>query len=137
MEEKTRFPQYVVVRADSPQAIGLAVSLSFHMNKKNDFNYIVFLDANGQARVSQDELLEVFDKEGNVFLMDYANPRTAFTGKVSALILNASDIQQAFEAYQRYKSFLVYPDHYEDRLKAAIKQCEHISSYHLEVDIIQ
>jgi hypothetical protein len=111
MAAKTTFPAQVTVVATPPKK-GLAVYLCFAMSRKNNFHYLVFLDSAGSAAVSGNELLKSFDEQCDNSLMDFANPRTAFTGRVTAEVLSAAQLDDALNAFQMFRRHFSFPAGY-------------------------
>ena len=114
------FPENIIVVARGQFQPGVAVRITFGMAEKNDFDYITFLDATGRAEISREQLLRSFDQERQFFLMDFADPRTAFNGDIQAELLTKEDVETAIEAYGKFSSHYDYPHGYLDGLKLAL-----------------
>lgn len=127
------FPKCVSIRVTPSSPPGIAVRLQFHMKRKNCFNYIVFSDSNGTAEVKSDKLLAVFDEERSAFLMDYENPREVFSGKITAKILSAKELESALAAYEVFRGKVSFPSDYAEHLKAALRLGDRIGSHKVEV----
>jgi hypothetical protein len=125
-------PQCVSIRVTPSLPAGLAVSLRFHMNRKNHFSYILFTDANGAAEVRNDRLLAAFDGDRAYFLMDYVDPRQAFTGEITAEIMSIKKLKGAVDAYEMFKGYS-YPEGYIEKIKFALSLGEQASSHKVEV----
>lgn len=124
----------VTTRAKGPSsAEGLCVCLRFEMHSKNNYNYIVFLDSRGTASASREEILSVFDEERQTFIMDYDDPRVAFTGKITAKALSSTEIKSAMDAFQMFRSKLSFPEKYEERLKKALRRGQNPDDCQVEV----
>ncbi len=113
-------PDKFIITAEGEFKPGLAVLLRFGMSEKNDYYYFVFLDDKGQAEVSIDELLKSFDQDRNFFLMDYSNPRFAFTGQVEAHVKTSKEIEGVMREYEKYKRHFNFPPNYLENLKKAL-----------------
>lgn len=116
----TALPSRVVVESDPPVQ-GAAVSLCFEMCRKNNYNYVVFLDANGCAEISHDELAAHFLAEHEFALMDYVPAKAGFTGKVSGRMWSRADLENAAKAYAAFHRFFPYPPGYEENLRGAME----------------
>jgi hypothetical protein len=132
MEQTDNVPDSVTVKVEPPVE-GLAVFLVFGMARKNDFTYLVFLGPDGIAAVSGATLLESFDQKRNTFLMDYVDPRRAFTGRITARVLTSSELDRALTAFNMFRKYLVYPGGYETKLRAAISRGQDPKGYAVEV----
>lgn len=113
------FPNRIVVDCKQTDVKGLAVSLRFPCRQKNDFSYLVFLNASGHAELTGEELLRCFDRERELFLMDYEDPRTAWDGRILAHAMSGAEISSALSAFALYHHAVEYPDGYEANLLAA------------------
>lgn len=100
----------------------LAVSIHFEMSKKNNFSYTTFVGEDGIARVSGEELLKTFDETRFLFLMDYVEPRSNFTGSITARVLSNSDLLRAIRAFERFHGKVQVPTDYEKDLRAAVSR---------------
>ena len=128
------FPQHVSVRVTPPTG-GLAVLIIFEMSRKNDFSYTVFLGPDGTVNVLGIDLLTWFDQEATTFLMDYVDPRVAFTGHVFSRILTTEELAGALKTFQLYSKYMPYPEGYEANLRAALAHGQDPSEYSVEVEI--
>ena len=79
-------------------------------------------------------LLRMFDEERRAFIMDYDDPRIAFTGRITAKPLSSAEIKNALEAFQMFRGKLAFPGDYEERLKAAARQ--DLSSDESQLEVI-
>lgn len=132
MSAVQEIPRCVSIRVTPPSPAGIAVNLRFHMNRKNDFYYIVFTDANGAAEARSERLLAAFDETRTYFLMDYVDPRGAFTGEITAEIMNVEKLKRAIAAYDMFKNYN-YAEGYIDKLKHALSLGEQVNSHQLAV----
>jgi hypothetical protein len=135
MPQPNAFPSCVTVRVTPPCPAGLAVRLRFGMNAKNSYSYLAFLNSQGIAQVSSDELLRTFAEERSIAIMDYVDPRIGFTGKIGAKIFDTNEILGAIHAYEMFKSVLSYPDNYEAQLKIALKAAQTPVPYKVEIQV--
>jgi len=135
MASTTSIPSRVTitVRAKGASPEGLCVCLRFEMRSKNTFSYVAFLDSQGTASASREELLRVFDEERHAFIMDYDDPRIAFSGKITAKLLSPAELKSALEAFQMFRGKLSFPDNYEERLKAALRRGQKPDECQLEM----
>ena len=135
MPSTTSFPDRVAVttRAKHASPAGLCVCLRFEMRSKNSFSYVVFLDSQGTASASREELLSVFDEERQAFIMDYDDPRIAFTGKITAKVLSSAELKSALDAFQMFRGKLSFPTNYEERLNVALRRGQNPDEWQLEV----
>jgi len=126
-------PERVCVRVSPPPPAGLAVSLCFQMARKNDFHFLLLLDEGDTACVTKDELLQWFDQERSTFIMDYGDPRIAFTGRITARVLGSNELKQALETFELYRKYLWYPEQYGANLARAIRLETNSSDFRVEV----
>lgn len=135
MEPTCKFPRRVVVRVREPSAEGLAVSLCFHMKRKNHYWYTVFLDHNGCAEISGEELLRSFFEDSSFFLMDYVDARAAFTGRVSAKVKSTSELEGAVKVFEDFRKYYPYAPGYEKGLRAAAARGQDPNAYYVELEV--
>jgi hypothetical protein len=135
MQSTIKFPQSIKVNLLPNDTEGLAVNLCFEASKKNNFNYILFVDSNGRAEASGNELLRTFDEDRQMFLMDYEDPRLVFTGNISAKVLSKGEIDQAVSALSIYRTVCKYPANYEANLTRAKNVRRDEQSYRVVLEI--
>lgn len=114
------FPQKVFVQVRGPAPEGLAVALIFPMRLRNPFFYTLFVDAEGEAEVSDLELLAFFDQARAEFGAEYVDPRKGFMGEVRASVLGVVELGSSLEALEMFRGKFVYPVGYEEKLRVAI-----------------
>jgi hypothetical protein len=131
--EPRPLPEHVHVSVKGPSPDGLAISLYFEMSIKNNYGYLVFLGPDGAATISKQELTDKFDVERNAFIMDYVDPRRAFTGKITARVLGVEEIVRALEAFELYREYLLYPTDYEKHLRKALSKNSDSDDYSVSV----
>jgi hypothetical protein len=107
------------------------------MKRKNSFHYTVFVNASGTVEVSGSELLNTFEEDRAVFLMDYADPRTGFTGRISAKVLGAVELERAVQALEMFRGKVSFPSGYEVNLRAAAARGQSPDDYAVEVEAVQ
>lgn len=123
------FPSKVTVQVTPVPPLGLAVRILFGMSKKNDFSYTIFVGNDGLAEISAEELLTKFDATSSFSLMDYADPRANFSGKITAEVLSNSDLQRAIEAFEMFRGYFKFPADYEQNLRAAVCRGQNPEDY--------
>lgn len=121
MSTPKNFPKRVRITVEHPNPEGLVVHLLFGMNWKNAHSYLVFPDPNGVVEVDREELFKSFDEERNTFIMDFADPRLAFSGEITAKVLSLPEVQKALETYRLFRRAVTYPEGYEQKLEKALK----------------
>lgn len=126
-------PESVRVSVQGPSPDGLAITLYFEMSIKNSYGYMVFLGPDGTANISKKDLTDKFDVERNAFIMDYVDPRRAFTGKITTKVLGVEDIARALEAFELYRKYLLYPTDYEKKLRTALKKNPNSDDYSVSI----
>lgn len=107
------------VDVDGLDLAGRAVRVRFHMARKNDFNAIVFLDAQGRAEVEGAVLAREFAADRTTSPMDFVSPAGGFTGRVTAAVMTRDEIGRALAAYELYKGGPPFPAGYLERLRSA------------------
>ncbi len=119
-------PDKIKIKASGEFRTGLAIQLKFKMRKKNDYYYSVFLDETGCAEIKMDELLSSFDQDRHLFLMDYKDPRTEFTGVIEPHVLTKEEIAAQLRGHEqdkkipKYINQLVFPPRYWENLEKAL-----------------
>jgi|ERR1035438_6320735 hypothetical protein len=113
------FPENLIVSAKGTFKQGLAVRLKFEMSKKNNYDYTVFLNDEGIAKVSKSELLRSFGEDRRLFGMDYREPLEFFTGCIEAHVLSKEEIERAINASNIFKHYN-YPSDYLNNLQRAL-----------------
>jgi hypothetical protein len=114
---ESNIPEKVIVTAKGC-APGAAVLLCFKMVRKNDYYIVVFLDSEGRAELTQNQMLERFEAIARYAMMDYIGARGGFTGTIEAEVLAKQAIEDAIQAFER-DSF-DYPPGYLENLKSAL-----------------
>jgi hypothetical protein len=132
MESTLTFPRKVAVRV-RPAREGLAINLCFEASKKNNFHYTLFVDRDGCAEVSGAELLRTFDEDRSMFIMDYEDPRLTFTGRVTANVLNTSELHRSLGAFEIYRGKCEFPEGYEDKLRLAAARGQDPNQFRVDV----
>jgi len=127
------FPANITVRVTPSPPPGLAVRIVFRMLKKINFNYTVFVGSNGVANLSAEELLTAFDETRSVFLMDYVDPRSHFSGEITAEVLNGSDLSRAIDAFELFRGQVSFPPDYEKNLGNAASKGQSPENYRVSV----
>jgi hypothetical protein len=113
-------PAKIIVVAQGQYGLGLAVLLRFRMVEKNDYSFIVFLDAGGRKEVSQAELLREFERTATFSPMDYVNAQGGFTGVIDAKVMSKEEIEGALGTHEMFKKDWKYPPDYFGDLKRAL-----------------
>jgi len=129
------FPRTVLVRADGSSANGLAVLLSFKMKAKNRFSYVAFFGYGGVVCVNGADLLRQFCEEASDSPMDYIDPRTGFTGDITASVMTNDELRSALNSYKVYHPYVAFPVGYEENLKSAIRRGPNPDDYWLELEL--
>jgi hypothetical protein len=127
-------PRQVSVHVNPPSE-GTAIGLRFKMSRKNDFGYVAFVDANGQATISADELLQQFYVDWELAIMDYIDPRTGFTGEISVRVLSTVELTGANKAYELFHKYVQYPVDYKRNLDSALKRRQNPADFSVTVDV--
>ena len=125
-------PKKIIVKAKGEKTSGVSVILKFKMLQKNDFDFIVFLDDSGKAEISRDDLLRSFDRDRNLFLMDFCDPRQVFTGQIEAWVATTDEIEGAIKSYELYKKHISYPPDCLEKLNKAANLVSSIISVEIE-----
>jgi len=125
-------PALVAIKVSPAPQFELAVRIRFGMSKKNDFYYVIFVDANGNAKVSAEELSQ-FDETRSVFLMDYVDPRSSFDGRITADVLSDLDLQREIAAFELFRGTVAFPKGYERNLGNAASRGQKPDDYGVEV----
>jgi Domain of unknown function (DUF6881) len=134
LQESLEFPKSVTVRVRPAGHEGLAVSLCFESNRKNHFYYPLFVDRDGFAEVSGEELLRTFDEERSMFIMDYDDPRLVFTGRITAEVQSNADLEGALGAIEIFRGECSFPEGYEEKLRSAAARGQDPDQYRVEVE---
>ncbi len=135
MHSTFTFPNRVSVSVNHGRAEGVAVNLRFEMHSKNNFDYMVFLNDDGFATVSAEELLRTFDEDRSMFIMDYDDPRLAFNGRITAKVLSTSELHSALEALETFRGKCSFPVGYESKLRNALADGQNPDEYRVEVNV--
>ena len=113
-------PVYLIVAAAGEFQPGLAIRLTFEMRRKNNFSHIAFI-CKSPLTLTKTELLRIFDRVRNLFVVDYADPREAFTGKIEVEALTGSEINAAIKFYHDYAGVVEFPPEYLANLETALQ----------------
>jgi hypothetical protein len=135
MQSTCAFPNAVAVRVRPADQEGLAVSICFKSNKKNDFHFTLFVDSNGFAKVTGEELLRTFDEDRAMFIMDYQDPRLVFTGNITTKVLSNSELARSLSALDIYRGMCSFPTGYEKKLRSAATRGQCPDLYNIDVEV--
>lgn len=135
MQSTCEFPRHVAVRVEHQSVDGLAVSLCFEMKEKNNFTYTVFLGPSGSVEISGGELLRTFNEDRSMFITDYVDPRVGFTGRITARVLNTSELHSAIKAFEVFRGKCSFPVGYLENLRAALARGQNPSEFEVEVEV--
>lgn len=117
---KEELPEHLIVAAAGEFEAGLAVRLWFEMKEKKSFSIIVFL-LDEAVTLTKEDLLWEFDQIRSLFVMDYADPRELFTGKINADAMTEAQIMDAIAAYHHFSKVLQFPPEYLQNLEKALQ----------------
>jgi|SRR5579863_7084680 len=113
-------PNYLIVAAAGEFKPGFAVRLKFGMRRKKHFSFIAFI-YESPITLTKAALLEKFDQIRNAFLMDYADPREDFNGKIEVENLSSAEIRAAIKNCRDYGIEMSFPVGYLQSLEAALR----------------
>ncbi len=133
MDSYNSIPKIIEISVQGPCPEGLVVRLEFPTNYKNNFYYSVFLNKEGFARVTREELLDSFDTDRELALMDYGDPRRVIDGEIKAIIKNVEQLRSALKAYYNFERIVLFEDNYEEKLAAAIRRAPDPRKYTLSI----
>jgi hypothetical protein len=105
------------------------------MLRKNPYDDLVFLGPDGLADISGEELLQDFYQEWELAMMDFIDPLTGFTGRVTAKVLSTEDLERTVKAYEMFRKCCKYPEGYEKNLRAALTRGRNPEEYQVELEL--
>lgn len=109
----------VVVTAGERHIPGMFVMLRFVMARKNHFDLLFGPSGQGgEIEVTREQVLEEAHKSMELFLVDYSDIESYWTGKLQVTPLNRDAIERALSAYRLFRRYR-YPPQYEEKLRAA------------------
>jgi len=109
----------IAITAGERHVQGMFVMLTFAMARKNPFNLLfVPSDRGGGIEVTRDQILEEAHKSMDLFLMDYADIESYWTGKIKVTPMNREAVERALSAYRLFRK-CKYPPGYEENLRTA------------------
>lgn len=89
------------------------------MARKNHFDLLFGPSGQGgEIKVTSEHVLEEAHKSMELFLMDYADIESYWTGKLEVTPLNRNAVERALSAYRLFRRYK-YPPGYEENLRAA------------------
>ena len=113
--DRIKMITYIQKRA-SP---GMFALLRFETSRKNPYDFIFGpSDSRGQIEVSSQQILEESRKSQELFVMDYADLKSSWTGSMTVSPMNRAALQRALSACRLFRKF-EYPPNYEQDLEAA------------------
>jgi hypothetical protein len=109
----------VGIKAGDRKMQGLFAMLTFAMARKNSFD-LLFGPSNeaGEIEITREQVLEEARKSMELFVMDYADIESYWTGKLRVTPMNRDAVQRSLSAYRLFRKY-EYPPGYEDKLLAA------------------
>ena len=135
MQSTCKFPSRVTVRAQHQFAEGLAVRLCFEMKEKNNYYYTVFLGPDGCAEITGDQLLLTFNEDRVMFMSDYIDLLSGFTGRITAKALSISELRDAIKASESFSHVCSFPIGYSKNLTAALARGQDTIEIPLDMEI--
>jgi hypothetical protein len=121
MEATLRVPEKILINitANGKPLGGIPIRLSFVMAQKNHHGFIFGpSDSSGLIQVDGDEIRREARKEMEIFLMDYADIDTYWTGVLRVTPVNRESLKKALAAYRQFRH-CEFPPGYEEMLLAA------------------
>jgi hypothetical protein len=108
------------IKTNGQEMKGTFVMLKFLTAKKNPYD-LVFgpSDEQGRIVVMRDQIIGEARKTLELFLMDYGDLETEWTGKLRVTPMNRESIERALSALRLFGRVHEYPPGYEESLKAA------------------
>ncbi len=121
LEAPVRIParMKVAIAAGDRKMPGMFAMLTFVMARKNSFDFL-FGPSNeaGEIEITRDQVLAEARKSMELFVMDYANIESYWTGRLRVTPMNRDAVQRALSAYRLFSKY-EYPPAYEAKLRAA------------------
>jgi hypothetical protein len=118
LEATLRVPDKILITitANGRPLEGVPVRLSFVMARKNHHGFIFGpSNSSGLIQVNGDEIRREARKEMEIFLMDYADIDSYWTGVLRATPLNRESVRRALTAYRQFRH-CEFPRGYEQML---------------------
>jgi hypothetical protein len=134
LEVALRVPETMeaMVTAGDHPIKGIFVTLRFAMSRKNPFDLVFGPSGDrGEITITRAQVLEESRKSMELFIMDYADLETHWTGRLRATPMNREAVGHALAAYKLFRRF-EYPPGYEHDLHAADAALEKISDAKLK-----
>jgi hypothetical protein len=109
----------VGIKAGDRKMQGMFAMLTFVMARKNSFD-LLFGPSHeaGEIEITREQVLEEARKSMELFVMDYADIESYWTGRLRVTPMNRDAVQRALSAYRLFRKY-EYPPGYEDKLRAA------------------
>src|SRR5260370_29029528 len=109
----------ITIEAGGRPTSQMFVTLKFVTSQKNPFN-LVFgpSDVHGIIEVTKEQIITEAAKTRDLFLMDYADIESCWTGTLFVAPLNREAIRRALSAFKMFRRY-TYPDNYEENLLPA------------------
>jgi hypothetical protein len=115
----------ITVFGDLKPIGGQFVRVVLGMTTKNDFSVLVGPSTDsGQIEVTREMMLRECAEERRLFIMDYADPETAFSGTIRIVPLGRADLGRALNAYRQFQSVTPYPPGHERNLESAVRSLD-------------
>ena len=109
----------ITIEVGRRPASQMFVTLKFVTSEKNPFN-LVFgpSDRQGIIELTREQIITEATKTRELFLMDYADIESSWTGTLFVTPLNREAIRRALSAFRMFRRYS-YPDNYEENLYTA------------------
>ena len=110
----------ITIKVGDRPTKGMFVILKFLMARKNSYN-LVFgpSDEQGRVEATRDEIIKDARKSMELFLMDYGEIKTYWTGQLQVTPMNRESIGRALSAIRLFRDVYEYPHGHEELLRAA------------------
>ena len=110
----------IILAAENRPIKGLFATLKFATARKNPFNMVFGPSGDtGEIEATRDQILKEAQKSRNLFLMDYGDLETEFTGQLTVTPMNRQSVEGALKAYRLFTGNYEYPANYEEMLHRA------------------
>lgn len=124
---------HIEVQSGGKPLEGLLILTRMIMREKNDF-FAIFGPTNdlGFLTIEKAELLREAEKSRQFYLMDFADPITAFDGLIEVRVLDEDGLERALEAHDELTQY-PYVEGHRARLRAAQHVVQSMGRVLLEV----
>ena len=128
----------VAVTVDGKPLEGQFINLTIVTTFKNNFHLLFGATADdGKLVITRNRIISEALRDQELFVMDYGDPESHFSGEIVVSILGKKAIERAIDAYYIFKDAIGFPPDYLGQLHRAHKILAALEGKEISLDVTQ